>query len=108
MNRLPPAESLPAPINLDSLSEGFQILREFIVYSNLNFVKLCQDFDIYETRVLSKDAFRNSLKASPLYFTPQNIEQIYNDAPKNSRNDVLYQELNKWIQVSRISPMKFF
>lgn len=48
---------------------------------------------------LSKENFKNCLKMSPLYFTPTNIEQIYEDAPKNGKNEVLYHDLNKNIIV---------
>ena len=107
-------------MNLDNLSEGFQVLREYIIYSNLNFIKLCREFDLYSAslriiwktnknyeiyvniEILSKENFKNALKLSPLYFTPNNMEQIYFDAPKNERKDVLYEALNLMIMVHNI------
>lgn len=82
--------------SLASLPEGIQILREYIFYSNLNFLRLFQNVDLLSKGLVSRDSLQKALLQSPLYFSPSNIEEIFEAGPKS---DLLldYRMLNNLI-----------
>lgn len=82
--------------SLSSFPEGIQILREYIFYSNLNFLRLFQNFDPLSKGLVSRETLQKALQQSPLYFSPSNIEEIFEAGPKS---DLLldYRMLNNLI-----------
>ena len=82
--------------SLSSLPEGIQILREYIFYRNLNFLRLFQNFDPLSKGLVSRETLQKALQQSPLYFSPSNIEEIFEAGPKS---DLLldYKMLNNLI-----------
>ena len=80
-------------IDLSLLSEGIQVLREYIFYNNLNFLKLCKKRDPFNKGQLSKIEFYHIMHESPFPFSKKNIEEIYNDAKNPENANISYRDL---------------
>jgi len=80
--------------SLDELSEGIQILREYMFFNRFNFLKQCQTYDRFDTGKLSIEKFESALKKSLYKFNDKHISDIVNDAPKTRKNEIMYRQLH--------------
>jgi len=78
---------------IDELSEGIQVLREYIFFNRFNFLKQCQLYDKLDTGKLTPEKFEVALKRSPYVFTSKHIQDIINDAPKTRKNEIMYRHM---------------
>ncbi len=91
--------------DIENLSQGFNILREYIWYYNLNLIYFCQSKDPRNEGLIKKEDFRKMISEelrNMFYLTIKNIQEIFRDSPrvqnKEKGNYVKYAVLQNMIK----------
>ena len=88
------------PTAIGKMSEGIQLLREYVFFKGFNMIQICSTQDELDKGSLSKEEFTQILQLNQqkYVFNKEQIEGIINDAPKSKNDEILYRELNLWIK----------
>ncbi|CAD8128008.1 unnamed protein product [Paramecium sonneborni] len=82
------------------LSEGMQLLREYIYYCKFDFIELCSRYDQFKDGTIQEKVLRDVLvevSKSQFYFTEFDIASILKEAPYSSNRNIDYKELYKYL-----------
>lgn len=83
----------------EELSEGTQLLREYIFYNKFDFLMMCTNKDGYDKGIIQQITFKYLLRKSGYKFLEKHILEICNDAPKDFNTDIRYKTF--WYELKK-------
>jgi hypothetical protein len=84
--------------DVDRMTIGTQILREFVCYNHFDLVGTCKAWDPKMEGALTHAGLKQALGSSSLIFAPKVVDNIFQDCPKNFLNQADYVQLAKIIK----------